>query len=222
VCYAVLQKGGGLLQFGGEHWDRKVDRVAMFSDIYLYYPAKDSWTRVDSPGPHPRSACAGALHKGCLYMFGGEFTSPNQAKFRHFRDLWRLDLSTYAWDELPVRAGPSARSGHRMLCHKGRIYLFGGYYDAGDTMKYYNDLWMFDVDEWRWEALGDVRAKWPAARSGFQWVLHGDQIVMHGGYAKARDEEDAELEHGVALEDTWVWDIPTCKVCATLVVARAL
>jgi hypothetical protein len=45
------------------------------------------------------------LHKNSLYVFGGEFTSPNQAKFHHYKDLWRLDLATYEWDQLAIKGG---------------------------------------------------------------------------------------------------------------------
>ena len=52
-------------------------------------------------------------------MFGGEFTSPNQAKFYHYRDLWRLDLKALRWEQLPTaRDGPSSRSGHRCAMWK--------------------------------------------------------------------------------------------------------
>jgi N-acetylneuraminic acid mutarotase len=50
-------------------------------------------------------------------------------------DLWRLDLGTNEWDQLPLKGGPSARSGHRMAVHKGRALLFGGFYDNGRDVK---------------------------------------------------------------------------------------
>ena len=56
---------------------------------------------------------------------------PLQEKFRHFSDLWRLDLATWAWEQLPIRGGPSARSGHRVALHKNRMLVFGGFYDTG-------------------------------------------------------------------------------------------
>lgn len=206
------QKAEEIVMFGGELFDQKADRVYMYGDIFLFNPAKERWTHVESKGPHPRSACAAAVHKKCLYIFGGEFTSPNQEKFRHFRDLWRLDMATWEWDELPCKGGPSARSGHRMVCHRGALYVFGGYYDTGDDVpKYYNDLWRFDLDDLRWAPLGDMRDRWPAPRSGYQFALHGDRLVLHGGYAKARDEDDAELERGAALDDTWCWHFDSGK-----------
>jgi hypothetical protein len=51
------------------------------------------------------------------------------------RELWRLDLATHEWDCLPTRGGPSARSGHRMVLHKNRALLFGGFYDTGADVK---------------------------------------------------------------------------------------
>ena len=101
-------------------------------------------------------------YKQYLLVFGGEFTSPNQArlasaqaaaehppfllymlfvlyalhshearahftchkftsheqrllfhfvqnKFHHYKELWRLDLTTYKWELLNLRGGPSAR-----------------------------------------------------------------------------------------------------------------
>lgn len=70
-------------------------------------------------------------HKGSLYLFGGEFTSPKQDRFHHYRDFWRFDLSTNEWDKLPVKGGPQGRSGHRMAVHKSKIILFGGFTDTG-------------------------------------------------------------------------------------------
>lgn len=130
-----------------------------------------------------------------------------------YRDLWRLDLNTWEWEELSVKGGPTARSGHRMLSHQNTIYMFGGYYDAGDTLpKYYRDLWAFDPSALKWTSLGDMNGRWPSARSGYQWVAHGDELVLHGGYSKQVDEDDNDMQHGVAMDDTWCWHIPTSKV----------
>jgi hypothetical protein len=133
------------------------------------------------------------------------------------RELWRLNLSSWEWDELTVKGGPSARSGHRMLCHKGMLYVFGGFHDTGvGKPKYYADLWAFSLEDLKWESLGDVRDKWPAARSAYQWVVHNDQLVMHGGYTKEIDDEDGEMEHGRSLGDTWSWHLADHKVCPSL------
>lgn len=53
----------------------------MYNDLYRFSCDKRKWTRITTPsGPAPRSAHQGAVYKGCLYVFGGEFTSPNQVR----------------------------------------------------------------------------------------------------------------------------------------------
>jgi N-acetylneuraminic acid mutarotase len=81
----TLQKNEEIVLFGGELWSQDTHKVHVYDDVYTFNPTKERWTHIRSRGPHPRSACAGAIHKNCLYVFGGEFTSPNQEKFRHFR-----------------------------------------------------------------------------------------------------------------------------------------
>jgi hypothetical protein len=75
-----------------------------------------------------------------------------------------------------------------MVAHKNRIVLFGGYYDTGRDMKYYNDVWSLDVGEVRWASHGRMEggALWPSPRSGCQLALHGDLLFVYGGYSKVR------------------------------------
>lgn len=54
-----------------------------------------------------------------------------QEKFKHYRDLWRLNLEDWSWEQVHGKGGPTARSGHRMLVHKNRVILFGGFHDGG-------------------------------------------------------------------------------------------
>ena len=66
---------------------------------------------------------------GQLFVFGGEFSSANQQQFHHYRDFWSLDLATWAWEPVPAKNGPSARSGHRMAVVRDKILCFGGFFD---------------------------------------------------------------------------------------------
>lgn len=59
-----------------------------------------------------------------------------QEKFRQFKELWRLDLSSQSWEELPTRGGPCARSGHRMAIWKNRMVMFGGFEDTGKRVRW--------------------------------------------------------------------------------------
>lgn len=79
---------------------------------------KLSWKRVVSPGaPLPRSSHQAVATRTALWVWGGEFTSLNQEKFRHYGDMWRLNLpvpggaseDAWRWEQIPSRGGPSPR-----------------------------------------------------------------------------------------------------------------
>jgi hypothetical protein len=238
-----LARGQDILLYGGECVEPVSGKVRVFGDLYVYHTQTDKWDRILPPLPTPPPRCAHAswLHRSCLYVLGGEFSSPNQERFRHYRDLWRLDLTTWRWDQLPTKGGgPSARSGHRAFVHGGSgeqaaAYVFGGFHDTGrsDEVRYYSDLWRLDLETLTWTSLGDAgshlggggggwggaafpssSSSWPGARSGCQIVVCGDVALMHGGYRKSRDDDDEELEHGCALEDTWVLDLKRAAALA--------
>ena len=62
--------------------------------------------------------------------------------------------------------GPTARSGHRMAVHGDRIFLFGGFSDFVKESKYYNDLFVFDIENVMWnEVTLGVGALRPPSRT---------------------------------------------------------
>eukprot|EP01052_Picozoa_sp_SAG31_P040370 SAG31_NODE_5829_length_2306_cov_1.319891_2_plen_89_part_00 len=59
-----------------------------------------------------------------MFVFGGEFSNPNQTQFHHYRDFWRLDLQTNEWAKIDAKGrGPTARSGHRMAGVNGQPFV---------------------------------------------------------------------------------------------------
>ncbi|GBG00053.1 hypothetical protein Rsub_12797 [Raphidocelis subcapitata] len=210
----ITPKATELVLFGGEVTDLNSGKVLVNADLYRFDCDKAKWTRVHAPSsPSPRCAHQAVVYKGCMYIFGGEFSSPNQERFMHFRELWRLDLATHEWDCLPTRGGPSARSGHRMVLHKNRALLFGGFYDTGADVKYYNDVWELDLAELTWRPIGPPPgAPAPGPRSGCGLAIAGGEgagasLLVYGGYSKEGDEEDDEVEHGAAHDDMWALDL---------------
>ncbi|KAK1865048.1 hypothetical protein I4F81_007583 [Pyropia yezoensis] len=198
---AALKASGELLVFGGEHFDGA--RTSFFSDTYTYAPAKGVWSLYTSPTrPPPRSAAAAASYRGHLYLFGGEFASPSGGQFHHFKDLWRLDGATMSWERLELRGGPSPRSGHRLAVSKGRLLVFGGFYDTLRETRYMNDLYVLDLnaDELKWSSpTTTVTDVVPSPRSGFQWVVDDadGSVVLYGGFCKAPPPKKSGRAHAV-------------------------
>ncbi|KAJ7709920.1 hypothetical protein B0H17DRAFT_244413 [Mycena rosella] len=197
--------GNHLWCIGGEFFSED-GKAYFYSDVYRYSPDKDEWRRFVSPTcPGPRSAHAVAVSPaggGKIFLFGGEFSSLHQNSFHHYRDMWSFDIQTHAWDRIDTKIRPSARSGHRMAIWKHFIVLFGGFYDPGITTKYLNDLWLFDLQEYKWRQIefreNDLR---PSPRSGFSFLSTADGIILHGGYCK--EYAKGKRPVGVMLEDTW-------------------
>ncbi|KAK7234392.1 galactose oxidase [Aureococcus anophagefferens] len=84
------------------------DQTTVFNDLYRYRTAKDEWPSL--------------LGKRVVFGDAAALT-----QFYHYRDLWRLDTRTHAWElvEPAKKKGPSARSGHRCCEWRGKILLFG-------------------------------------------------------------------------------------------------
>lgn len=49
--------------------------------------------------------------------------------------------------------GPSARSGHRMVCQKKHLFVFGGFHDNTRDYKYFNDVHIFDLENYVWKKI---------------------------------------------------------------------
>ncbi|KAG7954332.1 hypothetical protein I3843_11G011600 [Carya illinoinensis] len=200
-----------LILYGGEFYNG--NKTYVYGDLYRYDVEKQEWKLVSSPNsPPPRSAHQAVAWKNYLYIFGGEFTSPNQERFHHYKDFWMLDLKTNQWEQLNLKGCPSPRSGHRMVLYKHKIIVFGGFYDTLREVRYYNDLHIFDLDQFKWQEIKSrPGSMWPSARSGFQFFIFQDEIFLYGGYSKEVSSDKNSSEKGVVHSDLWSLDPRTCE-----------
>ncbi|XP_052182080.1 uncharacterized protein LOC127794858 [Diospyros lotus] len=195
-----------LILYGGEFYNG--NKTFVYGDLYRYDVEKQEWKLVSSPNsPPPRSAHQAVAWKNYLYIFGGEFTSPNQERFHHYKDFWVLDLKTNQWEQLNYKGCPSPRSGHRMVLYKHKIIVFGGFYDTLREVRYFNDLHVFDLDQFKWQEIKPTPGcMWPCARSGFQLFVHQDEIFLYGGYSKEVSSDKNGSEKGIVHSDMWSLD----------------
>ena len=224
----LAQKPAEIVLFGGEVVDGD-GKTRVFGDLFRYDATRNKWSLVKSPNaPPPRSAHQAVAHGGYVYVFGGEFTSPSQERFHHYRDLWRLELETNSWEQLPKTAGPSARSGHRMVAHPKRdsLLLFGGFYDTGNEVRYYDDVWELLLGTMTWKRRaggGSGGSVGPSPRSAAHVSAYGDSMFVYGGYCKyaggdggggdgnrngdGNGDGDGDVEKGVTHGDLWRLDL---------------
>ncbi|CAO2609676.1 Kelch domain-containing protein 4 [Lemmus lemmus] len=175
-----------LILFGGEYFNGQ--KTFMYNELYVYSIRKDTWTKVDIPGPPPRRCAHQAVvvpqSGGQLWVFGGEFASPDGEQFYHYKDLWVLHLATKTWEQI-------------------RDYI------------YYSDVYTFSLDTFQWSKLSPS-GPGPTPRSGcLMAVTPQGSIVVYGGYSKQRVKKDVDkgtqhsdmflLKPEEGGEGKWTW-----------------
>eukprot|EP01113_Clastostelium_recurvatum_P039544 TRINITY_DN6047_c0_g1_i8.p1 TRINITY_DN6047_c0_g1~~TRINITY_DN6047_c0_g1_i8.p1 ORF type:complete len:558 (-),score=180.17 TRINITY_DN6047_c0_g1_i8:229-1902(-) len=204
-------KDNELILFGGESFQD--NRILVYNEMFIYNVDKNEWKQVSSPSaPPPRCAHQVVCAKNCMYVIGGEFTSPSQNQFYHYKDIWKFNLATNQWEEIKPRGGPSARSGHRAIVWKRKICLFGGFHDLGSEVRYHSDFWTFDIDTERWaqiEMKVRIAELMPSARSACSMGIHGEMVYVYGGYSREKVKDS--LPKGVVHSDLWALDMRTNK-----------
>jgi hypothetical protein len=79
LTHAAGPRAGELLLYGGEWYDNAKTHV--YGELYRFDAPRRRWAAVRCAGaPPPRSAHQAVAYKHYLFVFGGEFTSPNQAR----------------------------------------------------------------------------------------------------------------------------------------------
>ncbi|NXO26750.1 KLDC4 protein, partial [Cisticola juncidis] len=208
-----------LILFGGEYFNGQ--KTFLYNELYIYHIRKNSWARLDIPNPPPRrcahQAAVVPTAGGQLWIFGGEFASPNGEQFYHYRDLWVLHLASRTWEQIKAPGGPSGRSGHRMVVCKRQLIVFGGFHESARDFIYYNDVYSFNLDSFTWSRLAPAGLG-PAPRSGCLMIPTPEgNIIIYGGYSKQRIKKDVDkgtlhtdmfllkAEGAGKEEDRWSW-----------------
>ena len=101
--WCTCPRGGGSAREGGGSWPRRGGGIVIAA---LGHDAKLS-VFVCSGWPTKWlgffQAVALGQAGGQLWIFGGEFASPSQSQFYHYKDLWVFHLKEKKWDKIRYR-----------------------------------------------------------------------------------------------------------------------
>ncbi|XP_067931443.1 kelch domain-containing protein 4-like isoform X2 [Watersipora subatra] len=193
-----------LFMFGGEYCSG--NKTFLYNHLFLYNMKKQEWSQITSPNtPPPRCSHQAVMLPqggGQMWVFGGEFASPTQSQFYHYKDLWVFHVRDCRWEHVQVKGGPSARSGHRMVAFRKSLIVFGGFHDNLREYKYYNDVHIFNLETRIWTKIEPSGIS-PLPRSACHLWSHPDsaRIVMWAGYSK--EQVKKEVEKGIVHSDMY-------------------
>lgn len=190
-----------LFIYGGEFFNGQ--KTDIYGEFFCYNTAKNEWKVLKSSiCPAPRSGqqmVSVSTDGGQIWLFGGEFASPSQLQFYHYKDLWVYRIAKKQWEKINAANGPTARSGHRMVVTKKKLFVFGGFHDNNSSYRYFNDLYAFSLEDYTWTKI-DASGSAPAPRSGCCMIANADgKILVWGGYSKSSVKK--EIDRGVTHAD---------------------
>ncbi|CAK0870990.1 unnamed protein product, partial [Prorocentrum cordatum] len=173
-------------------------------------PAALPWEKIYSavplvPGPEARSSHQAVAWDRFLYVFGGEWSSRDQRRYRQFGDLWRIDATGgpgTRWERLEAEGAPAPRSGHRMAAlPSGHASLFGGFTeDKRKKATYLDDLHVLHLPTCSWAAVApDRTAARPCRRAAcLLWTTPAGAYVFGGVRPKSKGGDGLTI-----MEDLW-------------------
>jgi N-acetylneuraminic acid mutarotase len=113
---------GKIYVIGGRVGSAFITRASNTDIVEVYDVATDQWGDLKAPMPTPRSATAWGVHKGLIYVAGGE--QRTSAFQRTFRAVEAYNPANNRWTQLPPMEFP--RHGLAGDIINGRFYLVSG------------------------------------------------------------------------------------------------
>lgn len=145
----------------------------------------DQWVAPPISGPHPKARYehGAAVIDDKMYVFGGNHNG------RYLSDLQTLDLKSWTWSKIEVRAGSEVSSlsitpcaGHSLIAWQGKLLSIGGHTkDPSESM----EVKVFDLQTSCWSTL-TTYGKPPCSRGGHSVTLVGSSLVIFGGEGAKR------------------------------------
>lgn len=145
------------------------------NDIWSYNPVTDTWNAGLTPMPTARAALALARKGESIYAIGGRTDTggPNSGGVLDVVERYIIPINTW----VTVAPLPRPRSGHGAATIGGKIYVFGGFDDAGLPM---NDVDVYNPQTDMWST---APTDMPTARGGLYAVASkGGTVYVIGGW----------------------------------------
>ncbi|KPI85505.1 hypothetical protein ABL78_5425 [Leptomonas seymouri] len=164
---SIYAFGGYLVSEGDD--DSRYDTLTYVQTLYEFNAVGNTfrWLQPAFPFPQPprRYASAMAVHRGYVYIFGGDANQEDVT--RYFDDVWRIRVDNDdigPWERVSVAGvGPSPRSGCGYTYARSSLYLVGGEMSRRELLhneSYSNEVFALPLGYSCGLSLRDNVARW--------------------------------------------------------------
>jgi len=167
--------GNSMYVFGG-----RGKKGVVYRDIDRLNLKTWNWSKMSSTNmmPPARFGHSSTLVGDKIVIFGGYDGN------KTYNDLWVFNIEKTTWIQ-PKMSGrsPQPRHGHTcVLGEEGGLVVFGGYQiEDGKRPVYLDDVRELNLQEMEWRRLSPSGIL-PVGRFGQTAAVHGNQMVVFGGY----------------------------------------
>lgn len=169
----------------------------IISDIYVYNTVTDTWDiQGQMPEERARGSAAAVLHKGKIYLVGGNTQGHNGGAVAWFDEY---DPQTGQWTQLDD--APNARDHSMAAIAYGRLVASAGR-QTSQPNPFANTVLATDVYDFSsntWVTTTDI----PSARAGALTIAHGAEVIVAGGEVFPSSEALATVEAFNVLSSQW-------------------
>ncbi|MBX2838462.1 MAG: hypothetical protein KTR35_16510 [Gammaproteobacteria bacterium] len=169
----------------------------IISDIYVYNTVTDTWDiHGEMPEDRARGSAAAVLHKGKIYLLGGNTQGHNGGAVAWFDEY---DPQTDQWTQLDD--APNARDHSMAAIAYGRLVASAGR-QTSQPNPFANTVLATDVYDFSsntWVTTTDI----PSARAGALSVAHGAEVIVAGGEVYPNTDALATVEAFNVLSSQW-------------------
>lgn len=167
--------------------------------IYVYHPAKDTWTKGNPIPENRRRGGAGAVvYKDKIYLVCG-IKDGHRGDHKNWLDVY--DPKTGQWEKLPD--APRARDHFQAVVANDQLYLMGGRTTIAADNPFKNTIGEVDVYDFKTKSWHTLEENLPTPRAGNFAIVVGDEIIVIGGESFGQVPAHSEVEALNIKSKTW-------------------
>ena len=168
---AMLNIDNTLVLMGGYSWFGQTSDA-----VWNSTNEGKTWTEVAQVPFGKRSDMASVVHKGAIYIIGGEGRDSSD-EFKKFDDVWKSSDKGKTWAQINSNPPFEEIAGAKLLSIDNNLYLIGGVFSGGSG--YSDEVWESIDDGISWQKVSGKKSFSPRTRAGV--LYHDGTIYVIGG-----------------------------------------